>query len=571
MQAWRLCGHRARALVRAAILSWSLVLIAAAPAVAGPSSEAVTEPPITVPGSEGDYLRAIHTRIHERWAGFVDGLSQIPAIAGPVGDKSSRAVVLFAVRWDGTVAEANVVTSSGVAAFDRASVDAVRTAERFPVPPVDIFSDDGIVHFRWTFAAQGHLCADGQLIRREDPLEEALPRLFIQSRTKEALLRVKRRMDANAGGDPMALFARAYLARPNIDPVANVEAAAVLARLGDARQIDRLSAGLAFPVTAGTAVPALHALKVDICPSVQPRLLGGDAPARLLAASELRDTGDALPEQSPCAQALAAIASDGKQPGNVRAVALQTLGALSEPTAHRLWPTLIKESDALVRAAAVSASAHPGGGRAALYRLIPFLHDPSVDVRAAAAAAMVRSAGELALDQLPGALKDPDPRIAVALSAALGHLPTPAAAAMLGRLAKRDAVDVRVAAAQALAARADQPARALLAPILEAAAKDPHAPPALRQLVKAPAGAAVASELQARVSDADFGLQAFRGLLTARKHTEAADVLVTEFDRLPPRVLISFLGAWLELPPSATARVSTAAPEPPPAADQPQP
>src|SRR5439155_948158 len=91
--------------------------------------------------------------------------------------------------------------------------------------------------------------------------------------------------------------------------------------------------------------------------------------------------------------------------------------------------------------------------------------------RSAAGAEPVRAGGDLSLDQFPGVLKDPDSRVAVAIARELGHLPTPAAAAMLGRLARRDAVEARVAAAQALAARTDAPARAALAPILEAAAK----------------------------------------------------------------------------------------------------
>ncbi|HVR63416.1 MAG TPA: TonB family protein [Polyangia bacterium] len=501
----------------------------------------------------------MHARIQDRWA---TGLPATPAPApgaapgsAAMADRRLRAVVLFAVRWDGTVAEANVGASSGQAAFDRAAVEAVRSAGQFQIPPVDIFSDDGLVHFRWTLARDQRLHSDGELVRREDPLEEALPRLFMQGRMKEALLRVKRRIDAGGEGDPMSLFARAWLARHNVDPVADVEAAAVLARLGDARQVDRLRAGLAFPSTTTTAVNALRSLKADVCAAVLPRLSGGDVRARLAAASILRDAGDALSEQSPCAQALAAIAGDAKQPGNLRAAALQTLGALAEPAARSLWPALIKESDPAVRAAAVTVSARPNGGRAALYRLIPYLRDPSLDVRAAAAAGMVHSAGELALDQFAAVLKDPDPRVAVAIARELGHLPTPAAAALLGRLARREAVEARVAAAQALAARQDAPARELLAPILAAAASDVRAPAAIRALAVPPGESAA--------PPADPEVAAFRALLADHKHAEAAARLVSEFDRTPQRTMVAFFAAWVENPP--TARLSTAATEAPPA------
>lgn len=526
------------------------------PVAPGAVTAAAAEPEITVPGVEGEYLRAVHTRIHQRWTkGFLAGLGNTSP--GPLSDKRLRTVVLFAVRWDGTVAEANVGASSGVATFDRAAVEAVRTADHFPVPPVDVFSDDGIVHFRWTMARDGRQCGAGELVRHEDPLEEALPRLFFQGRTKEALLRAKRRIDAGAAGDPLGLFARAWLGRPNVDPVADVEAAAVLARLGDARQIDRVRAGLAFPVTAGIAATALRALHADLCAAVLPRLSGGDAAGRVLAASILRDAGDALPEQSPCAQVLATVAADGKLPTNVRAAALQTLGAVAEPAAHALWPALIKETDPTIRAAAVAASARPNGGRPALYRLVPYLRDPSIDVRAAAAAGMVRAAGDLALDQFPGVLKDSDPRVPVAIARELARLHTAASAALLARLAKRDSVDARVAAVQALAARTDAPARAALAPIRAAAAKDPRAPQAIRALAAQPAGNADADA----APSADADVASFRALLGDRKHAEAANLLVTQFDRFAPRTIVALLAAWLENPP--TARLSTTASEQP--------
>src|SRR5260370_9505336 len=86
-----------------------------------------------------------------------------PAI--PMADKRLRTVVLFALRWDGTVAEANIGAASGLAAFDRAAVEAIRTADHFPLPPVDVFSDDGILHFRRTMAPHHRLRGPATLAR----------------------------------------------------------------------------------------------------------------------------------------------------------------------------------------------------------------------------------------------------------------------------------------------------------------------------------------------------------------------------------------------------------------------
>jgi TonB family protein len=539
----------------------AVALPAAAAPVAAPAPASAPEPAITTPGVEGDFLRGVHALLHERWAkGFIDSTAARAVAPSPLADRTRAVVVLFAIRWDGTIAEANVGTSSRVPALDKAAVEAVRTAGRFPVPPVDVFSDDGIVHLRWTLALDHRLCSDGKLIRREDSLEETLPRLFVQGRAKEALLRVKRQLDAGAtgGGDPMALFARAWLSRLNPDAVADVDAAAVLLRLGDLRQIERLRNGLGWAATAPTATAALRAARVDVCPLVRERLAAGGAGARLLAMNNLREAASPLPESSPCAQALAAAAADARATGAVRAAALQTLGMLSEGSAQRLWPAMIKDSDQLVRAAAVSVSARPGGGRPALYRLIPFLRDSSADVRAAAAAGMVHAAGELALDQLVGVLKDPDPRLAVALSAELARLSSPPSAALLARLAKRDAVEVRVAAVRALATRSDAAARAAVAPILAEARQNPRAPQAIRQLA---APDAPADQSAASAESPDSGLKAFRALLAANKPGEAADVLVAQIDRLPPRAMVSFLAAWLDNPPTPSPRVSTTTPD----------
>src|SRR5205814_9379151 len=113
-----------------------------------------------------------------------------------------EAEVLFTIRWDGSPAEVTLSKSSGVPAFDRAAVAAVRGERPYPVPPLQVFGDDGVAHFLSRFARDQRLCSGGAVRRREDRLEDALPRLFVQGRTKEALLRVIRYMH---DGDPTAM------------------------------------------------------------------------------------------------------------------------------------------------------------------------------------------------------------------------------------------------------------------------------------------------------------------------------------------------------------------------------
>src|SRR6185369_1745147 len=125
-----------------------------------PAAPAPPEPEIAAAGAEGDYLRAMHERIHRRWAeGFVATSAHTLPPSDPLNDGKRRAVVLFAVRWDGTVAEASLVASSGAGPFDRAAEDAIRKGSPFPVPPAGLTSDDGLAHFRWTLARDARLCS----------------------------------------------------------------------------------------------------------------------------------------------------------------------------------------------------------------------------------------------------------------------------------------------------------------------------------------------------------------------------------------------------------------------------
>jgi TonB family protein len=313
------------------------------PAAAAPGED--DEPAITTPGVEGDYLRALHLRIHFRWIhSFIESVALLRPAADPINNPKLTAEVLFTVRWDGSPAEVTLSKSSGQKTFDQAAVAAVRGDGPFPVPPLALFGDDGVAHFRWVFARDRRSCSEGELRRREDPLEEALPRLFIQGRIKEALLRVTRYMDA---GDvtAMAVFARTWLQRPLTDRAADAAAAAALARFGDRRQIDRLRPALARPDTVAVAAQGLAALKVDVCAMVDPVLRARDPDAVEVAMTALREakvapaasasrrwprSSTTRPRRSPCAPRRCARSRSSTPPA--RASACWTCSATGRPT-----------------------------------------------------------------------------------------------------------------------------------------------------------------------------------------------------------------------------------------------
>jgi HEAT repeat protein len=511
------------------------------------------EPQIAVTGAEGDYLRTIHSQIHFRWVTkFIENFASTRPARDPLNDPRLQTEVLFTVRWDGSAAEAVVSKSSGNAAFDGYAIAAVRGEIRYPVPPLQVFGDDGVAHFHWTLARDQRLCSGGEVRRREDPLEEALPRLFIQGRTKEALLRVARYM-REGDTSAMSTFARAWLVRRFSDPVADVRAAAALAQTGDRRQVDRLRAGLLRPDTVVVAAQALSALKVDLCAFVAPSLRAAEPAAAALAARALIESHAEQPPTSVCVTALGELVKEPAVPGHVRAELLAALVAVNPGNVRRLLLGTLEDSDAHMRAAAVRAFARPGGGRPTLYRLQPLLRDPSAEVRAAVAAGLVRATGEVAFEYLQPVLKEGDMQPMLAMADELGRQSSPASVELLAKLLKRNVPELRQAVMAALAERRDPPARALFQPLAVAVKKDPHASNEARLVAFSGANA---DELLPLAKDPVMGLPAYRALLAARRHQEAADWLVGSFDRLGPDTLVDAFGAWLANPPASVAAKS---------------
>ncbi|HVV52109.1 MAG TPA: TonB C-terminal domain-containing protein [Polyangia bacterium] len=526
---------------------------AAPPRAAPPRADATPrrpEPPITTPGVEGDYLRALHRTIHFRWANmFIEEVADKRPPGDPLNNPSLETEILFIVRWDGSPAEVTVTKSSGVPAFDQAAIGAIKGDVPFPVPPIDVYGDDGVAHFRWVLARDYRLCSEGEVRRVEAPLAEALPRLFFQGRIKEALLRVAR-YTRNGDLNAMTTFARAWLARRQEDPALDVRAAAALAETGDARQAARLRPGLKRPDTVAIAAPALAALKVDLCAEVRPRLTPADPQGILAAARVLQLGHQELPASSPCVAALDGLLKADALPATVRAEVLKTLAVVSPGTVRRPALNALGDSDAHMRAAGAEVFARPGGGRPTLYRLQPLVKDPSVEVRSAVAAGLIRACGDLANDYVMPLMKAREPQPLAAMAPELGKETSAASLDLLAKMEKRGDRELRTPVLAALAERTDAAGRALYQPVAAAVKKDPYASPEARRIVYANADV---NELVPLMSDPALGLEGFKALLHAQRRAEAMDWLVKSFDRLPPETLVDAFGAWLAIPPAHAA------------------
>jgi HEAT repeat protein len=210
----------------------------------------------------------------------------------------------------------------------------------------------------------------------------------------------------------------------------------------------------------------------------------------------------------------------------------------------------MEDKDATVRAAGATAFARPGGGRPALYRLQPLLQDTSPDVRAAVAGAMVRACGDMALPFVQPLIKERDDRALVAMAPELGRLKSPESADLLAKMMARPGGELRVAVTRGLAERKDDQGKALKTKAFESIRHDAYASAELRGLVYADAPA---DELLKQPRDPLLGPMGFKALLRAKRHPEAADWLVANFDRLSPDTAVDLLAAWLANPPAATA------------------
>jgi hypothetical protein len=524
------------------------------------------EAKITAPGAEGDYLRTLHRGIHYRFAmTFISGIAAKQPPTDPLNKPGLAAEVFFGVRWDGSVSDVVVGDKSGVPAFDQAAVAAVRGDNvRYPPPPPELFGDDGVAHFRWVFARDHRLCGEGSVRRLEAPLAEALPRLFVQGRIKEAMLRAAR--DQRAGTtNAMETFALAWLARPQVDRATDAHAAAALLRFGDkrmqAKAFPRIKPALARKETAAIAGAALGAYANTGAPELDGpgfcELVGGpdglraaDLTAREEEMNVLRESGVRLPAESACAKALGESAGDTATPGRLRALALGTLVATTGSAPGKLVRESMEDKDPTVRAAAASAFAKPGAGRPALYRLQPLLQDSSPEVRAAAAGGLVRACGDLALPFVQPMFKERDDRALVAMAPELGRLKSPESADMLAKMMARPGGELRLAVTRGLADRKDDPGKALRAKAFDSIRRDAYASPELRGLVYADAPP---DELLKQPRDPVMGPLGFKALLRAKRHAEALDWLTANFDRLWPETTVDLLAAWLANPPAAAS------------------
>lgn len=509
----------------ATVLLASLALVASSTALAG------DEPPVEGEGRAKPYLEALHAKVHKLWTDSFLAMAegQLPK-DHPINDRSRAAELALTLTVEGKLANATVAKASGSSDFDASALDVVKASAPFLVAPEDVLSDDGKVHVRWRFARDDRRCSGVSVHVEKLALEAAIPTLVAQGREALAIERLKAADDK----DRLAAFsklARAWLTRVEDDKDLALQVAVANASAGDDRGAERLRKALTSEQSA-LAASALARLKLPLCELLKERLADPQTKAAALSALSPAPDGE-------CLGAVVGLAQDRKAAVDDRVAAVVGLGPREEPEAKAALRELFKDATATVRAAAILAEARPGSGKGAVFRLTALLRDPSIEVRTAAAAALVRAGGEEALAQLFLLFKERDARPYEAVARELAALAGESSAQMLTRFLRKEDRRIQLAGARALARRQDPfaaKAQATLATSTDAELRFLAAPTLTdadqrKAATSAPEGYAWTDSCAA--------------LMQAGGKLAAADWILAQFPKLGPEKRVELMGAWL--------------------------
>jgi TonB family protein len=487
-------------------------------------------------GPEGDYLRTLHAHIHKRWAENFLRLAaeKLPPI-NPLNQPGLTAEADIVVAPDGQLISARIARASGFLGFDDAILEVLRDSVPFPRPPNQVRSDDDKFHAHWVFARDQRRCAGVAVLRTYDPIDTALPKLLRAGRRDEALKRVGMTRAAGQPAEAMfSLLAASWVKAAIHEPWATVRMARLLAERGDDDGSKWLKNAVRRPELAADAGAALVAAKVPLCPLLKGWFDSDDWSDHQVAAVALANAGDPA-----CAAGLAKLLANTKARPDARAAAAVALGSIDADEAKKALAAAAKEDNpvAAVRAAALLAQIRPNAGRPKVIAMGRFLRDPAPEMRAAAAAGVVRAGGSSNLDDLYVLFKDNDARPALAALRELERVPSEEATKLIARLVKRPQRDVQKLAAEMLIRRNARDYYVTLKSFL-----DPKTEPDLRALALAGVDEAA---LQAAAADATLGSGVYRARLARGEREQAIDWFLARGSSLQPNMQAEAMADWL--------------------------
>jgi hypothetical protein len=521
-------------------------------------ADKLPEIPLVAPaGPEGEYLKALHAHIHKRWVdNFLHLVGEKLPAANPLNDPKLTAEADIVVGGEGLLISAKITRGSGFLGFDDAILEVLRDAVPYPTPPPAVRSDDDKLHAHWTFARDQRRCATVSIVHLYDAPELALPKLLKQGNRAEALRRVAMARSAGQHAEPnFTTLANDWVKASLHEPYATVKMARYLASRGDEEAMKWLKAAIRRPELAAQVGAALVAVKVPLCPLLKGWFDTDNWTDHATAATALATAGDPA-----CAPGLIELLQNTKAHAEGRAAAAVALGPMNEvPDVKKALAAAAKdEPNATVRGAAMLAQIKVNAGRPKVVAMVPFLRDPAPDVRAAAAAGIVRAGGDTDLADLYVLFKDNDPKAALATLRELERVPSEEATKLIARLARRPFPAVQKLAAEVLIRRGNRDYYPALRPLL----LDPKTDPEVRGLALAGADEPT---LQAASADPKFGIWPFRARLARGERDLAADWFIAYGPKVPAAQQAAAMTEWVTTVdpatlPNPTAKASPAKP-----------
>jgi TonB family protein len=544
----------ANALLSALVLSAALAPRATAAPIA---ADKLPELPLGLPppGPEATYLDKLHAHIHRSWTdNFLRLIGEKLELNNPLNVPDRSAEVDVVISGDGQLLSSTITRSSGFPGFDDAVIEILRDAVPYPKPPTDVRSDDDNLRLHWLFARDQRRCSGVRVTRTYDPVETALPKLLHQGRRDEALNRVAVARGNGVHIEPqLTLLALDWIKSALHQPYATVAMARILGARGDTDAIKWLSLAVRRPELAADAGVALTALKVPVCPLVKDAFDSQNWADHQPAAVALATAGEPA-----CVPGLAKLLANAKARPEARAAAAIALGNIEDPTAKKALADATKETNPTVHGAALLAQIRPGAGRRAVIAMEVFLRDPAPDLRAAAAAGVVRAGGDTNLADLYVLFKDSDARPALAALRELDHLNTSESTKLVARLVHRPQLEVAKSATDILFRRGARDSYGVLKSYL-----DPNTalPMRGRALVVADDGM-----LRTASADPNLGIWVYRARLIRGEPDLAADWFVAYGTKLPPAAQADAMTEWIVHAPAAAPGTRAPVAGTPPAA-----
>ncbi|HVZ89409.1 MAG TPA: HEAT repeat domain-containing protein [Polyangia bacterium] len=517
------------------------------------AADKLPETPLAAPpGAEATYLATLHAHVHKRWAdNFLRLIAEKLELSNPLNVPDRATEVDLVISGDGQLISSSISKSSGFPGFDDAVIEILHDAVPFPQAPLVVRSDDDNLRLHWVFARDQRRCSGVAVTRTYDPIAVSLPKLLHQGRRDEALNRVAVARNSGAHVEPQfTLLAIDWLKAALHEPWASVPMARTLALRGDQDAIKWLKSAVHRPESAADAGAALVAAKVPVCPLVKDLFDSQNWSDHQTAALALATAGE-----SACVPGLAKLLENAKARPEARAAAAVALGVIEDPAAHKALVDATKDTNPMVHGAAMLAMIHPGAGRRGVFTVEVFLRDPSPDLRAAAAAGVVRAGGDANLADLYVLFKESDPRPALAALHELEHLKTEESTKLIQKLAHRPMPEVQKLAADILIRRNNRDSLQTLKPFL-----DPSTDPGLRGRALIVADDAT---LRAAATDPKLGIWVYRARLLNGQGDQAADWFVTYGTKLLPPAQMDAMAEWIAHTPApapvAAAPTTTAA------------